>query len=62
MATIVGTPPNLALQRIFELSFPEARPIAFGQWFIMGLPFAVGFGFLVWVLLTKVFFRFLRQT
>lgn len=58
MATIVGTPPNLALQRIFELSFPEAKPIAFGQWFIMGLPFAVGFGFLVWVLLTKVFFRF----
>ena len=58
MATIVGTPPNLALQRIFELSFPEAKPIAFGQWFIMGLPFAVGFGFVVWVLLTKVFFRF----
>jgi sodium-dependent dicarboxylate transporter 2/3/5 len=57
MATIVGTPPNLALQRIFELSFPKAKPIAFGQWFIMGLPFAIGFGFAVWVLLTKVFFR-----
>lgn len=58
MATIVGTPPNLALQRIFELTFPQAPPIAFGQWFIMGLPLAVLFGIVIWLLLTKLFFRF----
>ncbi|GBC61249.1 sodium:dicarboxylate symporter [Desulfonema ishimotonii] len=58
LATLVGTPPNLALQRIFELTFPEAQSIAFGQWFIMGFPLAVIMGLTVWVLLTKVFFRF----
>ena len=56
IATLVGTPPNLALQRIFELTFPEARPIAFGQWFIMGLPLALIMGGTVWFLLTRVFF------
>lgn len=58
LATLVGTPPNLALQRIFELTFPKAKPISFGQWFIMGLPLALIMGGIIWVLLTKVFFRF----
>ena len=34
MATLVGTPPNLAFVRIFQISFPTAKPIAFGTWFI----------------------------
>ena len=42
LATLVGTPPNLALVRIFALSFPEAEAagseIAFGQWMLFGVP------------------------
>ena len=30
MATLVGTPPNLALVQIFEITFTKADPIAFG--------------------------------
>jgi sodium-dependent dicarboxylate transporter 2/3/5 len=57
MATLVGTPPNLAFARIFEISFPEAEPIAFGTWFVMALPIATVMLVIVWLLLTRVFFR-----
>ncbi len=57
MATLVGTPPNLAFARIFEISFPQAEPIAFGAWFVMGLPIATVMLVLVWLLLTRIFFR-----
>ncbi len=58
MATLVGTPPNLAFARIYEISFPEAEPIAFGAWFVMALPIATVMLAVVWLLLTRVFFRF----
>lgn len=57
VATLVGTPPNLSFARIFEITFPEATPIAFGTWFIMGLPLAAVMIGIIWLLLTKVFFR-----
>ncbi|MEN8008363.1 MAG: SLC13 family permease [Candidatus Krumholzibacteriota bacterium] len=57
MATLVGTPPNLAFARIYEISFPENEPIAFGTWFVMGLPIATVMLAAVWLLLTRVFFR-----
>jgi sodium-dependent dicarboxylate transporter 2/3/5 len=58
MATLVGTPPNLSFARIFEISFPEAEPIAFGQWLVMAFPVTLVMLSLVWLLLTRVFFRF----
>lgn len=57
IATLVGTPPNLAFVRIFEITFPEATPIAFGAWFIMGLPLSVILLGVIWLLLTKVLYR-----
>jgi sodium-dependent dicarboxylate transporter 2/3/5 len=57
IATLVGTPPNLSFARIFEITFPKATPITFGQWFLMGLPLSLIMVFVSWVLLTKVFFR-----
>jgi len=61
IATLVGTPPNLVLQRVFELTFPEAPSITFGQWFLMGLPLSIVMGGMIWLLLTKVFFRFPKE-
>ena len=58
MATLVGTPPNLSFARIFEISFPDAEPIAFGQWLVMALPITLILLTIVWLLLTRVFFRF----
>ncbi len=42
VATLVGTPPNLALARIYEISVPGADPIGFGQWLLLGLPVTLG--------------------
>ena len=57
MATLVGTPPNLSFARIFEITFPQAKSIAFGTWFIMGLPLSVIMLVVVWLVLTILFFR-----
>jgi sodium-dependent dicarboxylate transporter 2/3/5 len=57
IATLVGTPPNLSLARIFEITFPKAPPITFGQWIMMGIPVALLMLGLIWILLTRVFFR-----
>lgn len=57
IATLVGTPPNLSLTRIFAILFPQAPPITFGQWFLMGLPLTVTMLVIVWLLLTRVFYR-----
>jgi sodium-dependent dicarboxylate transporter 2/3/5 len=57
IATLVGTPPNLSFARIFQITFPEADPITFGTWFIMGLPISITMLVIVWLLLTRVFFR-----
>jgi len=57
MATLVGTPPNLAFVRIFQISFPNAKPIAFGTWFVMGLPLSAVMLGLIWFFITKVLCR-----
>jgi len=57
IATLVGTPPNLSLARIFEITFPQAPPITFGSWFIMALPISIIMIITVWLLLTKIFFK-----
>jgi sodium-dependent dicarboxylate transporter 2/3/5 len=55
--TLVGTPPNLAFQRVFELTFPTGPGVSFGLWFIMVLPLTLIMIGVIWVTLTKIFFR-----
>lgn len=57
IATLVGTPPNLSFSRIFEIIFPEAEPITFGTWFLMGLPLSIIMLTIVWFLITKIVYR-----
>jgi sodium-dependent dicarboxylate transporter 2/3/5 len=57
MATLVGTPPNLAFVRIFAITFPTADSVAFGTWFIMGFPLSVLMLMLIWFIVTKILFR-----
>lgn len=57
VATLVGTPPNLSFARIFAITFPEAPPITFGQWFLFGLPLSVVMLLLIWLVLSRVMFR-----
>ncbi len=57
IATLVGTPPNLSFVRILEIVFPDVEPIGFGQWMLLGLPLTATMLVIVWLLLTRVFFR-----
>ena len=57
LTTLVGTPPNLSFQRIFQIIFPEAPPIDFGTWIVLGLPIGVTMIAVAWLLLTQVLYR-----
>lgn len=60
IATLVGTPPNLALVRLFELSFPDADAggfhFSFGQWMLFGVPLSACMLVFTWLILTRVVF------
>ena len=57
LTTLVGTPPNLSFVRIFAILFPDAPPIAFGQWIVMAFPIGVALLGIAWFFITKVFYR-----
>ena len=57
MATLVGTPPNLVLQRTYQLTFPKAPAISFGMWMIMAVPLTVIMVLTIWIVLTKIVYR-----
>ena len=57
MATLVGTPPNMALVRIFSMNFPGLPEISFANWMIMGLPLSFIILFISWACITKILFR-----
>lgn len=61
IATLVGTPPNLALKTIFSDTFPGAEPISFGRWMMLGVPVAIVMIASAWLVLTKVMFRLPRD-
>ena len=49
MATLIGTPPNLSFARIMQITFPDAPPISFAQWFLFGFPLALAMAAALWV-------------
>ena len=55
VATLIGTPPNLSFTRIFAIYFPQAPEISFANWFIFGLPCALIFLVLAWLLVSAMF-------
>ena len=57
IATLVGTPPNLSFARIYQITFPDAAPIEFGRWLLVGLPISIIMLGVIWLLLTRVFYR-----
>ncbi|WP_350257627.1 DASS family sodium-coupled anion symporter [Scrofimicrobium sp. R131] len=55
LGTIIGTPPNTLLVGYLNENFNIT--IGFGQWMLVGMPLAIVFMFLAWLVLTKVLFR-----
>ena len=52
-ATLIGTPPNMAMQRIFSITFPDAPVISFAQWLLFALPLVVSMLLLCWYVITR---------
>jgi len=50
--TLIGTPPNLAMQRIFLISFPSAPEITFAQWLLFALPLSFTLLIMTWLVIS----------
>ena len=57
LATLIGTPPNLAFDKIFTTTFPNAPEITFADWILFGLPCSIVFLVIAWRVLLLVFVR-----
>jgi len=55
IATLIGTPPNIAFSQIFAQTFPQAPEIGFAQWILFGLPLSVVMLFFAWLVLYLLF-------
>ncbi len=51
IATLIGTPPNIAFSQIFSISFPAAPEITFSQWMMFAFPFSLVMFAVVWTIL-----------
>ncbi len=54
IATLIGTPPNAAFARIFQISFPRAPEISFTNWFMFGVPFSLVFLIIAWLIVASM--------
>jgi sodium-dependent dicarboxylate transporter 2/3/5 len=57
IATLIGTPPNLALVRIHKIAFPNAPQISFGDWMMLSFPITVILLILTAIFLSKIIFK-----
>jgi sodium-dependent dicarboxylate transporter 2/3/5 len=57
MATLVGTPPNIAFIRIFGMNFPEMEEVSFAAWFSFGLPLVMILLFLAKSVIVRLMIR-----
>lgn len=55
--TPVATPPNLVFLELWREWFPDRPAIGFAQWMSLGLPLALVFLLIGWVVITRVVFK-----
>jgi solute carrier family 13 (sodium-dependent dicarboxylate transporter), member 2/3/5 len=57
VGTLVGTPPNVIFAGAFARLYPEAPPVSFADWMMVGAPIAIVMTPLAWLFLTRIAFR-----
>lgn len=62
IATLIGTPPNLVFKKIYEINFPDAQEITFGNWMLFAFPITFFLLFILWLTFAKIFFKIENQT
>lgn len=61
IATLIGTPPNLAFSRIYNQTFGSEGFPNFAQWILMTLPLAIILLFITYLVLDKLLYRSGRE-
>ncbi len=56
VATLVGTPPNIAFSSYYSEAFPDLPQVSFLAWMMMALPFSVVFMLITWGVLSYLLF------
>ncbi|GAA4435063.1 DASS family sodium-coupled anion symporter [Bremerella cremea] len=56
VATLVGTPPNIAFASYYRENFPDSPEVSFLAWMVMALPFSVVFMLITWGVLGYLLF------
>jgi sodium-dependent dicarboxylate transporter 2/3/5 len=51
-STLIGTPPNLAMQRIFLITFPDAPEITFAKWLFFAIPLSFTLLIMAWLVIS----------
>jgi sodium-dependent dicarboxylate transporter 2/3/5 len=54
ISTLIGTPPNMSLARILEITFPDRAELSFVWWFKFAFPLSLTFLIAAWFTLTKL--------
>jgi sodium-dependent dicarboxylate transporter 2/3/5 len=57
VGTLVGTPPNVIFAGSLTRLFPDAPPVGFATWMLLGAPIAIVMTPLAWLFLTRVAFH-----
>ncbi len=57
IATLIGTPPNLAFVRILKISFPQAPEISFVQWVYFAFPLSMLLLLIAYLYLYTTYFK-----
>ncbi|MCC9608703.1 DASS family sodium-coupled anion symporter [Blastopirellula sp. JC732] len=52
VATIVGTPPNVAFASFYATEYPNGEPVSFLSWMLVATPFSIAFLAIGWWMMT----------
>jgi len=62
MATLIGTPPNIAFKGLYESAYPDEPTIGFFNWMVMTVPFSLCLIGIVWIALCRWIFPVARKS
>ncbi|HEY4311253.1 MAG TPA: DASS family sodium-coupled anion symporter [Pirellulales bacterium] len=57
IATLIGTPPNLAFRQLYMEHFPAGPDISFGGWMLLATPLSLALLFFCWFALVFILYR-----
>lgn len=57
VATLIGTPPNLVLVKVYKIAFSNLPEITFTSWLIYGIPISLGMSIILFFLISFIYLK-----